>query len=504
MLEMKPRLRGDDTEGSSAGYRLMPHNIEAEQATLGAILVDNQAIDRVSEFLSPDHFYEPLHGRLYEAMQGLLQRGLIATPVTLKTYFEGDEALAQVGGPQYLARLAGAAVTVFDIAQYARLVYDLSIRRELIRIGQDMVGIAHDSPVETRPTEQIETVEQKLFALAERGRTDRGFQTFEMALTGAVEMAQKAYSRAGGLSGIGTGFIDLDRILGGLRPSDLLILAARPSMGKTAFATNIAFNAAKAFRQEVRDDGRLETVEGAQVGFFSLEMSSEQLAMRILAEQSEIPSDMILHGRMGEEDFFRLKDTAVDLQRIPLFIDDTPGLTITSLTQRARRLKRQKGLDLIVIDYLQLIRSANASRSDNRVQEVSEVTQGLKALAKELSIPVLALSQLSRQVENREDKRPQLSDLRESGSIEQDADVVMFIFREEYYHMRAKPSRNEEEENSPKWQEWEERRAKIQGIAEILIGKQRNGPIGTVELLFESKLTKFANLAQTDHYPEIR
>jgi replicative DNA helicase len=275
-------------------------------------------------------------------------------------------------------------------------------------------------------------------------------------------------------------------------------------MGKTAFATNIAFNAAKAFRQEVRDDGRLETVEGAQVGFFSLEMSSEQLAMRILAEQSEIPSDMILHGRMGEEDFFRLKDTAVDLQRIPLFIDDTPGLTITSLTQRARRLKRQKGLDLIVIDYLQLIRPANASRSDNRVQEVSEVTQGLKALAKELSIPVLALSQLSRQVENREDKRPQLSDLRESGSIEQDADVVMFIFREEYYHMRAKPGRNEEEENSPKWQEWEERRAKIQGIAEILIGKQRNGPIGTVELLFESKLTKFANLAQTDHYPEIR
>jgi replicative DNA helicase len=504
MLDIKSRPRSNDTDDAGTTYRLMPHNIEAEQATLGAILVDNQAVDRISEFLTADHFYEPLHGRLYEAMLGLLQRGLIATPVTLKTYFEGDEALAQVGGPQYLARLAGAAVTVFDVGQYARLVYDLSIRRELIRIGHDMVGIAHDSPVDTRPTEQIETVEQKLFALAERGRTDKGFQTFEMALAGAVDMAQKAYSRAGGLSGIGTGFVDLDRILGGLRPSDLLILAARPSMGKTAFATNIAFTAAKAFRQEVREDGRLETVEGAQVGFFSLEMSSEQLAMRILAEQSEIPSDMILHGRMGEADFFRLKDTAIDLQRIPLFIDDTPGLTITSLTQRARRLKRQKGLDLIVIDYLQLIRPASASRSDNRVQEVSEVTQGLKALAKELSIPVLALSQLSRQVENREDKRPQLSDLRESGSIEQDADVVMFIFREEYYHMRSRPARNEEEENSPKWQEWEERRAKIQGIAEILISKQRNGPIGTVELLFESKLTKFANLAQSDHYQEPR
>jgi len=504
MLDLKSRNRMDEADSTGGAYRLMPHNIEAEQATLGAILVDNQALDRVGEFLSPDHFYEQLHARLYEAMQGLIQRGLIATPVTLKTYFEGDEALAQVGGPNYLARLAGAAVTVFDVAQYARLVYDLSIRRELIRISQDMMSLAHDSPVDSRPTEQIETVEQKLFALAERGRTDKGFQTFKMALTGAVDLAQKAYHRSGGLSGIATGFHDLDQMLGGLRNSDLLILAARPSMGKTAFATNIAFNAAKAWRQETREDGRLETVEGAQVGFFSLEMSSEQLAMRILAEQSEIPSNMILHGRMGEADFFRLLDTAGALERIPLYIDDTPGLTITSLTQRARRLKRQKGLDLIVIDYLQLIRPGNSSRSDSRVQEVSEVTQGLKALAKELSVPVLALSQLSRQVENREDKRPQLADLRESGSIEQDADVVMFIFREEYYHMRARPGRNEEEENSPKWAEWEEKRAKIEGIAEVLIGKQRNGPIGTVELLFQSELTKFANLAKPDHYQDIR
>jgi len=491
-----------DTVRETGPTAVLPHNIEAEQAVLGAILIDNEAHDRVSDFLLPDHFYEPLHGRLYDACRSLIHKGLIATPVTLKTYFEGDAGLVEVGGAAYLARLAAAAVSVFNAVHYGREIYEMALRRDLIRIGDEMMARAHQASLDEQASHQIEKAEQELYNLADKGRRDRGFQGFHLALQGAIDMAQHAYQRDGKLAGLSTGFADLDGMLGGLRPSDLVILAARPSMGKTALATNIAFNVARAFKQEPGENGEMVTTDGGAVGFFSLEMSSEQLATRILAEHSEIDSKLILTGKTSEDQFYRLIQASQDLESIPLHIDDTPALSISALTARARRLKRQKGLDLIVVDYLQLIRPANAGRNDNRVQEVSEVTQGLKALAKELSVPVVALSQLSRAVESREDKRPQLSDLRESGSIEQDADVVMFIFREEYYHLRTRPAQRLEETGDPEWLEWQKKLDEIRGIAEILIAKQRNGPVGTVPLLFNSSLTKFANLARSDRYPD--
>jgi replicative DNA helicase len=387
-------------------------------------------------------------------------------------------------------RLAGAAISSFAARDYAQMIYDLAVRRELIELGHDIAGKAARADVDLEPRDQIVEAEQQLYKLSEQGQTESGFQSFLRAVTDAVNVANAAYQRQGGLSGVSTGLVDMDKKLGGLHRSDLLILAGRPSMGKTSLATNIAFNIAKAYRRGVLPDGSQGAVEGGVVGFFSLEMSAEQLAARILSEASEVPSEQIRRGDMTEAEFRRFVEAAKALEACPLFIDDTPALPISQLAARARRLKRTHGLDALIVDYLQLVRPATAK--DSRVNEVSEITQGLKAIAKELDIPVVALSQLSRQVESREDKRPQLSDLRESGSIEQDADVVMFVFREEYYVEREKPSDDRLDEMAA----WQERMERLHGKAEVIIGKQRHGPIGSVELSFEGRFTRFGNLVK--------
>jgi replicative DNA helicase len=403
---------------------------------------------------------------------------------------EDDEGLKELGGPAYLARLAGAAVSAFAVRDYAQMIYDLSVRRDLIRLGRDISAKAAQVDVASEPREQIVEAEQQLYKLAEQGQVDSGFQSFLKAVTDAVNVANAAYQRDGGLAGVSTGLIDMDKKLGGLHRSDLLILAGRPSMGKTSLATNIAFNIAKAYKRGKLHDGSEGAVNGGVVGFYSLEMSAEQLAARILSEAAEVPSDQIRRGDMTETEFRRFVDAAKALEACPLYIDDTPALPISQLAARARRLKRTHGLDVLIVDYLQLVRGTG--KSENRVNEISEITMGLKAIAKELDIPVIALSQLSRQVENREDKRPQLSDLRESGSIEQDADVVMFVFREEYYVEREKPS----DDNLEEMAKWQEKMERLHGRAEVVIGKQRHGPIGTVELSFEGRFTRFGNLAK--------
>ena len=471
-------------------FRSAPHNIEAEQALLGAILVNNEAFYRVSDFLEAKHFFEPIHQRIYELASGLVRANKIATPVTLKTFLSGDIDIAGLSVNQYLARLAAEATTIINAQDYGRTIYDLSVRRDLIAIGEDMVNLAYDAPVDSTPSQHIEDAERKLYEIAETGRFDSGFQRFAQALTTAVDMAARAYQRDGNLSGLATGLTDLDARMGGLQSSDLIILAGRPGMGKTALATNIAYNVAKAWAGEMRADGHMHTVNGGIVGFFSLEMSAEQLATRIIAEQTGIPSTKIRRGGIDEGDFERIKDISIDLQNLPFYVDETGGLSIGQLAARARRLKRQRGLDLLVIDYVQLLSGSTRRSSENRVQEITEITTRLKALAKELAIPILALSQLSRQVESRDDKRPQLSDLRESGSIEQDADVVMFVFREEYYHQMRKPT----EVNREKFAEWLAEGERVEGKAEVIIGKQRHGPTGTVELQFDAAVTRFANL----------
>jgi replicative DNA helicase len=476
-------------------YRIPPHNIEAEQALLGAILMNNDAFDRVSDFLRSEHFVEEIHRRIFEVAVQLIRAGKLASPITIKTFLGEHDVGGGVSVPQYLARLAVEATTIINANDYGRSIYDLAIRRELIQIGEDTVNVAYDAPVDSSPREQIEEAERRLYQIAESGRYDGGFQRFSDALKVAVDMAAKAYERDGGLSGISTGLIDLDRYMGGLQASDLVILAGRPGMGKTALATNIAFNIAKAHRSQTRADGTAETVNGGIVGFFSLEMSSEQLATRIIAEQSGVPSYKIRRGDISENDFHRVAEAVRDMQSIPFYIDQTGGISIAQLTARARRLKRQRGLDLLVVDYLQLL-SGSKTKGDNRVQELTEITMGLKSLAKELNVPVLALSQLSRQVEQRDDKRPQLSDLRESGSIEQDADVVMFVFREEYYLKNKEPRAG-----TPEHVAWMAEMERTHGRAEVILGKQRHGPTGTVELQFEAELTRFGNLAREDALP---
>src|SRR5438067_432481 len=427
-----------------------PANVEAEQALLGAILINNAAHGRVAEFLLPEHFGHAGDGRIYAAISRLIERGQIANPVTLKNLFDQDGALAEIGGAAYLARLAEAAVTIINAEHYGRTIHDLHLRRELITIGQDVVTDAFRHDLDDLATEQIERAEQKLFDLATHGRAEGGFQPFAQALTSAITLAQAAFKRDGRTVGVATGFTDLDKKLGGLHPSDLVILAGRPSMGKTSLATNIAFSAAQAWRPAPGADGRIDlskpAEDGAVVGFFSLEMSAEQLATRILAEESGTSSDRIRRGEVRREDFDKFIAASHRLAAVPLYIDDTPPLSVAALRTPARRLKRQQGLGLIVVDYLQLMRPSSQNRvMENRVQEISDITRGLKAIAKELEVPVLALSQLSRAVEQREDKRPQLADLRESGSIEQDSDVVMFIFREEYYLSRGEPTHRPEE-----------------------------------------------------------
>ncbi|WP_347831370.1 replicative DNA helicase [uncultured Planktomarina sp.] len=466
----------------------VPHSIEAEQQLLGAILTNNDLFDRVASIVRAEHFYDPVHARIFETAAARIAKNNLASPVTLKAFLEDDAGLAELGGPAYLVRLAGAAISSFAVRDYAEMIYDLAIRRELINVGNDIAAKAARVDVDSEPREQIVEAEQKLYALAEQGQTEQGFQSFLTAVTDAVKVANAAYQREGGLAGVSTGLVDLDKKLGGLHRSDLLILAGRPSMGKTSLATNVAFNIARAYKKGITASGEEGAVDGGVVGFFSLEMSAEQLATRILSEVAEIPSNQIRRGDFTESEFRRIVDAAKELEAAPLFIDDTPALPISQLAARARRLKRIHGLDALFVDYLQLVRGTG--RSENRVNEISEITMGLKAIAKELDIPVIALSQLSRQVENREDKRPQLSDLRESGSIEQDADVVMFVFREEYYKEREKPGDHELE----KMGIWQEEMERLHGKAEVVIGKQRHGPIGTVELSFEGQFTRFGNL----------
>jgi replicative DNA helicase len=476
-------------------YRTPPHNIEAEQALLGAILVNNDAYDRVSDFLRPEHFSEELHRRIFETASQLIRAGKLATVVTLKTFLAEIELPAGVTVQAYLARLAAEATTIINAEDYGRIVHDLATRRELINIGEDIVNIAFDSPVDASPRAQIEEAERKLYSIAETGRYEGGFQRFADALTIAIDMASSAYMRDGHLSGIATGLVDLDEKMGGLQKSDLIIVAGRPGMGKTALATNIAFNIARAYQFEVEPDGSHKTINGGIVGFFSLEMSAEQLATRVIAEQSGVPSYKIRRGDLNQDDFERIVQASREMSSIPFYIDQSGGISIAQLTARARRLKRQKGLDLLVVDYLQLL-AGSKSRNENRVQELTEITTGLKALAKELNVPIIALSQLSRQVESRDDKRPQLSDLRESGSIEQDADVVLFVYREEYYLKNKEPREGTEEHIN-----WMAEMERAHGRAEAIIGKQRHGPTGTVPLAFEAEVTRFSNLADEDKLP---
>ena len=480
-----------DHNTAASDSAAVPHSVEAEQQLLGALLNNNDLFDRVSSIVTKDHFYDPIHQRIFEIAAGRIAKNQLASPVTLKGYFLEDAGLAELGGPEYLVRLSGAAISSFAVRDYAQMIHDMAVRRELMQIGQDITDQAVRIELGSEPDEQIIQAEQKLYQLSEKGQAERGFVSFVSAVTEAVNTANAAYERGGGMAGISTGLVDLDKKLGGLHPSDLLILAGRPSMGKTSLATNIAYNVAKAYKRGLKADGEEGTLDGGVVGFFSLEMSAEQLASRILAEASEISSHKIRQGDMTEDEFRRFIEAAKDLEKCPLFIDDTPALPISQLAARARRLKRTHGLDLIVIDYLQLCRGTG--NGDNRVNEIAEISMGMKAIAKELNIPVVALSQLSRQVESREDKRPQLSDLRESGSIEQDADVVMFVFREEYYKEREKPADHELD----KMNEWIEAMSRLEGKAEVIIGKQRHGPIGTVKLAFQSEFTRFGNLAQS-------
>src|SRR5437588_5932916 len=483
-------------DAGTPAYRSAPHNIEAEQALLGAILVNNDAFYRVSDFLEPKHFFEPLHQTIFETAGSLIRMGKVATPVTLKTFLPAETDIGGMTIGQYLARLAAEATTIINAQDYGRTIYELSLRRDLIRIGEDMVNVAYDAPVDFAPRAQIEDAERQLYELAESGRYDGGFQRFAQAMKVALDMAANAYQRDGKLSGIATGLRDLDAKMGGLQRSDLIIVAGRPGMGKTALATNIAYNIAEAHQAEVQADGTMKSVNGGIVGFFSCEMSAEQLATRILAEQTGIASSMIRRGGIKQDEFERIRDYTIKLEHLPLFVDETGGLSISQLTARARRLKRQQGLDVLVVDYIQLLQGSS-KRSDNRVQEVTEITTSLKALAKELNVPVIALSQLSRQVENRDDKRPQLSDLRESGSIEQDADVVLFVFREEYYLSNKEPRPGTDDHTR-----WQTEMDAAHGKAEIIIGKQRNGPTGTVNLQFEASVTRFDNLAQDISVPE--
>ncbi|WP_429093764.1 replicative DNA helicase [Aminobacter sp. BE322] len=478
-------------------YREAPNNIEAEQALLGAILVNNDAFYRVSDFLKATHFYEPLHRKIYEVSSELIRMGKMANPVTIKTFLPAEEKVGDMTVAHYLARLAAEAVTVINAADYGRAIYDLATRRALITVGEDMVNVAYDAPVDMSPAEQIEDAERRLFELAETGRYDGGFESFSDAVKTAIDMASAAYMRDGHLSGTATGLHDLDNRMGGLQSSDLIVLAGRPGMGKTSLVTNIAFNVAHAYVPAQQADGSFKAANGGVVGFFSLEMSSEQLATRIISEQAEVPSSKIRRGDLTEADFEKLVGCTQTLQKIPLFIDSTGGISIAQLAARSRRLKRQRGLDVIIIDYIQLMQGSSAKASQNRVQEITEITTGLKALAKELNVPIIALSQLSRQVESRDDKRPQLSDLRESGSIEQDADVVLFVYREEYYLKNKEPKPGTDE-----YLQWEANMNDVRGKAEVIVAKQRHGPTGTVSLGFQGEFTRFFDLAPEHHLPE--
>jgi replicative DNA helicase len=474
------------------GYRQVPHDLETEQALLGAILVNNEALERVSGYLKAEHFFVELHQRIFEACATVIRKGYVASPASLRPHFALDVAMKELGGPDYLAELAKFSPAVINAGDYGRMIYEMAQRRDLIRVGEDLVAHAFDPPLDHGTADIIEKAEGALYQVAETSRYGGGFKSFKESLTGAVTAAERAFQSSSHVSGVGTGFDDLDHMLGGFQASDLIIVAGRPGMGKTAFATNIAFHAA-------RNHFLSGQKSGAAVAFFSLEMSAEQLAGRILAAEAEIQGNKIRRGKIESRDFEKLAQVAMDLESIPLSIDDTGGLTIAQVAARCRKLKRTRGLGMVMVDYLQLLSGSLNKRNENRVQEVTEITKGLKNLAKELSVPVVALSQLSRSVDSRDDKRPVLADLRESGSIEQDADVVLFVFREEYYLATKEP-----DPDDPGYAKWQEKMSRIHGKAEVLVEKHRHGPTGPVHLGFEKQFTRFFNLAKEEFLPDRR
>ena len=458
----------------------MPCNIEAEQAVIASILVSNEIYDEISPIIDAKKFFDPVHSKIYETIEKLIAKGLLANPITLKNYFENNEGLKELGGQEYLIKITKFSTSTKQAIDYANIVQEMHVRRELIKISETVLDQAFSkNEIASTGETIIQSAEKSLFDLAERGHFNQSFMKFENALKQTIEMAKSAYQNEEGIVGVPTGLTELDARLGGMHKQDLIIIAGRPSMGKTALATNIAFNAAK----NIEKKGSKSTV-----AFFSLEMSSEQLSTRILSEQSRIRSNDIRRGKVSEKEFEQFIETSKNIFELPLYIDETPAITISAISNRARRIKRLFGLELIVVDYIQLMRSSGL-KDYNRVQEISEITQGLKALAKELDVPVLALSQLSRAVEQRDDKKPQLADLRESGSIEQDADVVMFVYREAYYLERKEPTLG-----SIEHAEWQQKMDEISRLAEIMIGKQRHGPTGNIKVEFEAMYTKFKDL----------
>lgn len=476
--------------------RELPYNIEAEQILLGNLMVNNDDLNKVSDFLIKECFYEPVHQKLYEALQKFHDKAIIANPITLKNFFENDESLKARGGENYLGDLAALSVNIISVYDYGRAIYELALKRNLIEIGKEIVNEAYIPDLDITAHMQIERAEQRLYNLSTRDlEQQKGFMQLKKPLLDAINKAQSAYQNKGKVSGISSNFIDLDEILGGFQDSDLIIMAGRPSMGKTAVSINLAYNACKNLVRNHQNHLKNQTedyneTKPKSVGFFSLEMSSEQIATRMLSMISGVNSTKLRTGHIDEDEFADIARATKELQDLPFYIDDTPSLSVSALRTRARRLKRMHNLGIIFVDYLQLLRAdAFSGREMNRVQEISEITQGLKAIAKELNIPVIALSQLSRAVEQREDKKPLLSDLRESGSIEQDADIVIFIYREEYYLMRKKPK-----EGSEEYAKWQAEMEAVASITELIISKHRNGPIGTARLLFDAQHTKFNNL----------
>ncbi|WP_159978713.1 MULTISPECIES: replicative DNA helicase [unclassified Novosphingobium] len=500
MAQQDLLIRADDGAQNS-GVRTLPANVEAEAAFLGAVLIDNRVIEELTTPLTPPHFFEPVHARLYERILQLLDRKAVVTGVTLRPYFEADEGLKALGGVSYLARLTGDGQGLLAPRELANQIYDLALLRELISVGRNLVESAMDTSESVEPMEQIEQAESALYKVAEGAATQSEAQSFGVATRTAISSIEKAFNSGGHISGKTTGLTSVNQKIGGLHDSDLIILAGRPGMGKTSLVTNIAFNTAQRYVDDtVRDGMPHEKSVGAPVAFFSLEMSADQLATRILAEQSNISSEALRMGKISREDFQQLSFASQRLAELPLFIDDTPGLTIAGLRTRARRLKRRHNIGLVVIDYLQLL-SGSGRSTDNRVNEISEISRGLKTLAKELHVPVIALSQLSRAVEQRDDKRPMLSDLRESGSIEQDADMVWFVYREDYYVKATEPkypSDTDGPDVKDKWETWRQKMEEVTGLSELLIAKQRHGATGKVRLRFEARITKFSDLAPDD------
>jgi len=482
-----------------AGTPSLPANVEAEAALLGALMLDNRLVEDVGLKLKPHHFHEELHGRIYDSILKLTDKNMVANPVTLRPMFEADEAMKQVGGAGYLASLTGSGATLIAAKDFAQQIYDLALLRALIGVGRDMVESAIDTSEEVAPLQQIEKAESELYKVAEEGGADGKAKSFAEATRDALQTAERALNSGGHLSGLTTGLESLNSKIGGLHKSDLLIVAGRPGMGKSALGTNIGFAAAQRFLRDTEDGIEPEKSAGAPVAMFSLEMSADQLATRILAEQSGISSENLRMGKISKQEFRQLARAAAELESLPFYIDDTPGLTIAALRARARRLKRQKGIGMVIVDYLQLLQGTGRNANDNRVNEISEISRGLKTLAKELNVPVIGLSQLSRAVEQREDKRPQLSDLRESGSIEQDADIVLFIYREDYYLAARQPA-----DDHPDFAEWQEEMGRVYGLAEILVSKQRHGATGKVRVKFDSRITKFSDRVDEGFLPEER